>query len=85
MRRLHRIGNSKEPTLAIMKKMAENLKQKYPKSYNSIQVTSWHTDGIGQHFDFWLSIEHRWSDYIKTWPKLLSKYRQLMKEAPNGS
>lgn len=77
--KIHRIGNSKEPTTQQILKMAENLRNKR-KGYATIQVHAWaHTSGSDPYAEYYISMEGDPGFYFKTWPEALEHYRKLMK------
>ena len=80
--KLHRIGNSKEPTPQQMLKMAENLKKVYMMSAMvRVSATAYTPSEI--QYCIYLSDRPQAHEYFKTWPKLLSSYFRLMKAGKN--
>lgn len=83
---MKRIGNSKEPTPARMLAVVENLRERF-KCYCSMSVSSnAHSDMMGG-MDYGIYIASLNPSWIRleTWPEVISKYRELMKEDSNAS
>jgi len=76
--KLHRIGNSKEPTLSQMKRMALNLRSKY-KGFCTVEVKSSAYMTPSNRIKFTIYIENQGHRYTNSWPNLISLYRTLMK------
>ena len=80
--KVHRIGNSKEPTLNQIQRMVDNLRNKL-NCYIVIKVEVWHhsTDSItDKKVDYWLGTGNNiFNETIGSWPKVLTTYRKLMK------
>ena len=80
-KRIYRIGNSKEPTLEILKRIAYNL-QATLKVYATVRVDAWCHREEEPYVKYWLGLDDPYrSDGYETWPEVLAVYRKLMKEA----
>lgn len=77
-KKLHRIGNSKEPTPAIMMKIVENLSVKFNGYVNISMSVAVYTGGDTK-IDFWISGDSFPGRFRRPWPKALEYYRELMK------
>ncbi len=82
-KRIHRIGNSKEPTPQIMMKIAENLRTKF-NGYANISMSTIAYTGGDTKTEFWISGDSFPGKFRKPWPKALAYYRELMKTDMKG-
>ena len=84
-KKLYRIGNSKESTLEILKRMTHNL-QVARQAYANIEVRIWKHNKKPHEIDYWFGVGKGSFDSlpIKTWSEVLAVYRKLMKEAKDG-
>ena len=74
--KIHRIGNSKEPTISQLTKMVDNLKHKHP-GFSSISIYVWgHSE---TKIEYSVSVDGTESKFDKSWPEALKSYRKLMK------
>ena len=79
MKKLHRIGNSKEPTSQQMLKMVENLRSKL-KEYAVIKTSAWaHSTNSITRMEYRISTNSSKSFRSKSWPEVIAQYRKLMK------
>jgi len=78
--KLHRIGNSKQPTIDQLKRMTENLHTVYPKSYANLTVnTMTYWDGSTK-VEYWISVEGVKTKWRSSWSKTMAEYRRLMRK-----
>jgi hypothetical protein len=87
MKRIHRIGNSKEPTVSQLIKMAENLRSVY-EVFSHVSANGKAYGRIKQayaRFQIYVEDKTYATEQYDTWPELLTRYRELMKGAKDGS
>ena len=78
---MKRIGNSKEPTIQRMLDMTSNLRDKFNTDVFINLNTATYTHTSKQRNEFWLNMRNSdIGEYILTWPKLLTRYRELMND-----
>lgn len=78
---MKRIGNSKEPTPKQMLAIASNL-QTHLNTFVSVIITADSYDHTGMEeveYSLWIASMGRHHNF-KSWPKLLTFYRKIMKE-----
>ena len=71
-----KVTRTKEPTIPQIKRMSSNLRTKYRKTVN-VEVSTI-SEKSGQRFNFWLSIDGGYHNFLYTWEKLQDKYFKLM-------
>lgn len=85
-KKLHRIGNPKEPTIGQMLKMAENLATVCKKpSLVTVDAFDYYTPGDPPRLNYRIYVEGTYNEYPETWPKTIARYRKLMKGKKDGS
>ena len=83
-RKVNRIGNSKEPTLDQLKRIAYNL-QATLKVYATVRAEAWCHREEEPYVKYWLGLDDPYeSRSYDTWPEVLAVYRKLMKEAKDA-
>lgn len=83
MKGLHKVNDSKAPTIDQLKRMVQNLQKTYPKSYVCINPNIVMYSSGSIKVEYWLSVEGRLSNYIQSWSETMAEYRRLMKESSN--
>lgn len=83
-KRIHVIGNSKEPTIGQMLKMVENLRNTY-NVYSSIDAVATCYNAGSSEAKYRIYIEDNCNKYPETWPEAIKAYRKLMKGKKDGS
>ncbi len=86
-KKLHRIGNSKEPTINQLLKMGENLCTVYG-VYSNVSATAKAFSGRDYavaKFRVYVEDITKATEEFDKWPELLIRYRKLMKGKKDGS
>ena len=81
---MYRIGNSKEPTPEILRKVSHNLTEKTLQysdvsvSCNSIMFADSQTPTL--RYGIYIESFNSGTKFYDTWPEVLAKYREIMND-----
>jgi len=83
MKKLHRVNDSKIPTLDQLTRMVQNLQIKYPGSYTTVELQCSGYRSGDFKIEYWISVEGVYKNFVPTWDETLIRYRKLMKGVSN--
>jgi len=81
--KLHRIRDTKNPTIQQLTKMCRNLRKVYPKSYVCISPRVMFysvSPPESKRIDYWFDVEGVFHKNLSSWMDVLFTYRKLMRK-----